>query len=767
MNDRGTVGLILWVLALVGAAGWILWANNGEWHFFWLTLGRMSAHWFLTALAIALVLMASGQIGADLGIPQLFHDEPGTALLRSRAFWGAFGAGAFFAESWTIINTLEFFRPEHYPPLNLDVSDAAWAGFPEPPSRFGLVRNLKFLAVGGVPWLVLYVLAAVLPAPSPGAARRQPALVPMEVVRCLLGIALALALLVAIASAGKLITYDFQHAGEARLVPWEDIFRLHGIGGRERNSAAAVLCTLLLLLAMTVPVWFFTPLQRLILPGLGITILFWLLGGFYFLLQTVQTKYQPVLMFLGVLALVIGNNGPYKYRIPGIGQRNGRSLYARGNRLVLETAIAAEPPTAAQTGLVDDRRALENWRDQVQETRQRARPKLVVLTTSGGAYRSAFWTATVLDELARRAGPGQPLARFLDHIRLVTGASGGMVGAGYFVAMCADGNRPDGDAVSTVGVLAAESRRDSLTPVVRQLVSRDLPLTFWPYFLFPMGYQTMDRGTVLDQQWRLLGRPVAQLADLESAGKIPSLVISPMIIETGRRMLISNLDLPHLTDTRPELGPLTPQSAVEFFKYVPEARQSFSLQTAIRTSATFPYVSPAVSLPTEPPRRLVDAGYYDNYGVNLAAAWAYHHRDWIAENTSGLAIIQLHAYATRATKRNTIVIGRPSPNLSARLFSALGQSFEWLTGPGAAALSAREWSMSFRNDEQLRVLSDFFNGRCPDFFESFEFENPTAFAMNWFLSQDDIALMRRSVATDANGEEFARLAAWWPREPRD
>ena len=38
-------------------------------------------------------------------------------------------------------------------------------------------------------------------------------------------------------------------------------------------------------------------------------------------------------------------------------------------------------------------------------------------------------------------------------------------------------------------------------------------------------------------------------------------------------------------------------------------------------SSTFPYVTSAAALPTDPPRHVVDAGYYDNYGVNLAAAW--------------------------------------------------------------------------------------------------------------------------------------------------
>ena len=86
------------------------------------------------------------------------------------------------------------------------------------------------------------------------------------------------------------------------------------------------------------------------------------------------------------------------------------------------------------------------------------------------------------------------------------------------------------------------------------------------------------------------------------------------------------------------------RSAVEFFRIFPEARPTFSLQTAVRMSATFPFASPAVSLPTDPPRRVVDAGYYDNYGVDLATSWIYVNQDWIRKNTSGVALIQIRAY---------------------------------------------------------------------------------------------------------------------------
>jgi hypothetical protein len=769
MKYRGAVGLVLWLLALVGSAAWILWANGGNWHYFWLTLGRMSEHWLLTALAVLLGLMASGQLGAGLGLPQLFHDEPETPLAHSRAFWGAFGAAVFFAEAWTVIDTLEFLKRDHYPPPALDVSDAAWGGFPEAgDGRYGIVRHLKFLAVGGVPWLALFILAASLPAPVPGAPARRRSLAGREFLRYLLGVAAAVALYLLFSSGGNLVFHLLD--GSRRFVTsplWLALRAQRLIDPGPRNAAVAVLGSFLVLEAAAGLVMFFSPARRVILPGLGLGVLCWMLGGFYLLLASVQTAYQPVLLLAVALLAVVGNTAEYKYRLPGMGQRRGRSVYERCQRLVLEEVTGASPADAARAVLADDRQALERWLNRVRGLHGEPRPKLVVLTVAGGAYRSGFWAATVLDEMARRAAPGGPLEGFLDHIRVITGASGGLVGAGYYVAMCADGSPPDGRQVCTVDRLATDTGRDSLTPVVRQFVSRDLPLTFWPGALFPEGYQREDRGTVLDRQWPLLGRSVSSLTGLEAAGTVPSLIISPMVVETGRRMLISNLDLLHLTVTRPELGAESPRSAVEFFKLFPEARDTFSLQTAVRTSATFPYASPAVSLPTEPPRRLVDAGYYDNYGVNLAAAWAYHHREWVLENTSGLALIELHAYATLEAKRNGLVIGRPADNAAARFFAKLRQSVQGLTSPVEAAISARDWSMSFRNDEQVGTLHDYLNGRSPGMFRSFAFENPTEFAMNWFLSRDDIDLMRDRVAAGENGREFDRLAGWWGERSGD
>ncbi len=80
-------------------------------------------------------------------------------------------------------------------------------------------------------------------------------------------------------------------------------------------------------------------------------------------------------------------------------------------------------------------------------------------------------------------------------------------------------------------------------------------------------------------------------------------------------------------------------------------------------NASFPYVTPAVSLPTTEPRRVVDAGYYDNYGVNIASSWLSQDvvQKWVKEQTSGVIVIQIRAFSDsggQGTFRRRVYRGR-------------------------------------------------------------------------------------------------------------
>jgi hypothetical protein len=429
-----------------------------------------------------------------------------------------------------------------------------------------------------------------------------------------------------------------------------------------------------------------------------------------------------LILFL-LLVVVITNGNPYKYRFPGMGR-----YYDKSERIVVAT-IPDVLPSAPITLLKNDA-VLGEWRQRT----GRDRPKLVVIATTGGAYRAAFWTTVVLDEFQRI------IPEFHRHVRLFTGASGGMVGAGYAAASMTPSGPPEGGFTKR---LRDETMLDSLSPVVRRLIIGDLPQTFSPFV------RKGDRGVALEQQWRTLDKTFQEVSLGEGEGWRPSLIVSPMVVESGRRLLMSNLDLGALSEARaqPDSPRVFSRPVIEFFRLFPEAWPEFLLQTAVRMSATFPLASPSVSLPVIPPRRVVDAGYYDNYGVDLASLWIYLSRKWIVENTSGVALIQIRAYPSERAVLSYFGETSERPHgLITRLKKRVEYSFQGLTTPAAGGFSAREWSMRFRNATQVRLLHDLLNTpERPDFFETFIFENFTDFAMNWFLSDHDIEAMRHSI----------------------
>src|SRR5690554_7238636 len=68
-------------------------------------------------------------------------------------------------------------------------------------------------------------------------------------------------------------------------------------------------------------------------------------------------------------------------------------------------------------------KTLENWK----KNTGKKKPKLIVLNTSGGGLRSAMWTFRVLQEMDSLSDND-----FSKHIQMITGASGGMIGAAYY-----------------------------------------------------------------------------------------------------------------------------------------------------------------------------------------------------------------------------------------------------------------------------------------------------------------------------------------------
>ena len=408
--------------------------------------------------------------------------------------------------------------------------------------------------------------------------------------------------------------------------------------------------------------------------------------------------------------------------------------------------------------LIDLNTTLNKWLTHAQKTQGVKKPKMILMGTSGGAALAGYWTALVGDALAQSKIPGAFQA-----IRLITGASGGMVGASYLAGMAPEINRTaetgmppsisdrmDHDSMQPIKSQLKRTpiKRDLLTQVFAQLINYDLMGILLPWV---PPCQDHDRGKTLDRQFYNIGMtenphdPTPSFGDFRAAeeeGLRPSLLFSPMMLESGAPLLISNLNVKSIIDEK--YGQV--KDSVAMFDLYKGSENTFPVVTAARMSATFPYVSPGVGLPTTVSRRVVDAGYYENYGINLICQFLMNEevRVWLQKNTSGVAVMQLRAF----------------PQQQGKEAGMLKKVFRFATGPIEGMLAARGSSMLLRNNQFLRTaqrvydapfwkrhgqgrgasdLIDMRAQRVDDnkgFIRSYEFVNRVPeLPLNWYLPQ--------------------------------
>ncbi|HEY2322922.1 MAG TPA: hypothetical protein VGJ82_08660, partial [Thermoanaerobaculia bacterium] len=194
---------------------------------------------------------------------------------------------------------------------------------------------------------------------------------------------------------------------------------------------------------------------------------------------------------------------------------------------------------------------------------------IFVVAAEGGGIRAAYWTATVLAQLQSR------YPQFASHTFAISSVSGGSLGAATFLAALTE--RPAGRQI--VGRSRAMLTQDFLAPLLGRLLFSDLIQQFVPV---PV---VRDRARAIENSWeRSWGSPAfhdpfCRLWTRAPKGDVPNLMMNGTIVETGQRVIVSNLDIANdLDDTQDGLRLIEGDT---------------SLACAIHLSARFTYVSPA------------------------------------------------------------------------------------------------------------------------------------------------------------------------------
>jgi hypothetical protein len=388
---------------------------------------------------------------------------------------------------------------------------------------------------------------------------------------------------------------------------------------------------------------------------------------------------------------------------------------------------------------------LEKWKakNSISEFDKTNKPKLVLINTSGGGLRSSLWTFEVLqftdnilhDEL-------------LNHTFMITGASGGMVGAAYlrelYLKKVLDKNFNFHDVRYRENI-----SRDILNPIAFTIAVNDLFLRFQTFKDGEYVYK-MDRGYAFENGLNhnteniFKDRRMRDYKELESEAKIPLMVLTPTVVNDGRKMYISSQPVSFLTQTNhsDNLDIHLNTEGVEFSSFFKKQDADNLLFTsALRMNATFPYVTPVVDVPSIPIIELMDAGARDNYGAQTTMKFIHTFREWIDENTSGVVIIQI---------RDRFKEFPIEPNGNKNLVGTLGT-------PMDAFYSNTFTIQDFSNDEIYKYGSNWL--KCKVDVIDFQLHNqkPDNISLSWHLTNKEKRKVLSSLALPENQAAMLKL----------
>jgi hypothetical protein len=282
---------------------------------------------------------------------------------------------------------------------------------------------------------------------------------------------------------------------------------------------------------------------------------------------------------------------------------------------------------------------LENWKAKFP---QDSKPKIVFVCSSGGGQRASVWTLRVLQAI-----DSMSKGKFLKNTILMTGASGGMIGAAYFRELYL--RKQQGKITNLHDRKYMENiAKDRLNPLIFALLTGDLGFKFQQVSSGNKSYfkdrsYFFERKIIKDTE-NMLDKRLIDYQLPEQKAQIPIMIVSPCIINDGRKLLISSQPISYMTSSQnhEQNEVHTKVKGVEFRRFF-EAQEADSLHfvTALRMNATFPYITPNVLLPSNPLMEVMDAGLLDNFGFDNAIRFLYVFREWINKNTDGVIFISI------------------------------------------------------------------------------------------------------------------------------
>jgi hypothetical protein len=172
-------------------------------------------------------------------------------------------------------------------------------------------------------------------------------------------------------------------------------------------------------------------------------------------------------------------------------------------------------------------------------------------------------------------------------------------------------------------------------------------------------------------------------------------------------------------------------------------------------SATFPYITPNTTLPTDPPIEIMDAGVADNFGISNTLRFVYTFKDWIAENTGGIVIVSI---------RDSPKLGTISPKTGESILDNLTQ-------PISNVYNNLENFQDINNDALIGQTRSWFNGTIDRIDIQYQVENYVPIlqkmdslrqnnaraSLRWRLTKREKAGVENNIYSEKNKEALNKI----------
>lgn len=382
------------------------------------------------------------------------------------------------------------------------------------------------------------------------------------------------------------------------------------------------------------------------------------------------------------------------------------------------------------------------------------KPRAVIICTSGGGLRASYYTTRIL-QIADSLSHGS----LMHNARLITGASGGMVGAAYYRELFLR---------QAIGEIPSDQPlwdKRFVYPIGRDLLNR-ICFKIVTGLLLPTAREQVggaaylsDRGWSFDDQLAkhipyFDKRRISDYADYEEQALIPQMILSPVIINDGRKLYVSAMPVSYLCrnfnyDGTRLLDGITGVDLRRFFRK--QEADSLLFTTALRMNASFPFITPYVRMPSEPPIQVMDAGLADNYGLETAARYMNHFAPWFNDYTDGVLLLQIRDSKSQSMDVPTWHSG----NTLAQMLDPIGGTY-----------SAYYATTDLMNDQYLYQIDQSLKGKLQ--FACFEYASADSgslrASLSWHLTTKEIQAIEAVIADSANQSAFRTVEQWLKEE---